>query len=106
MRVRGDVRRYRYQPGRDRRLIRPVIDEDVRLVLGRQVDRAPAPVGAPLLLRVHRVDEMSEAELRGTADRMIEPASAPEQDDRAGLAEPAEPLQGAGPQRRASQRVD
>jgi hypothetical protein len=87
MRVRGDVRRHRYQPGRGGRLIRPVIDEDVRLVVGRQVDRAPPPVGASALFRVHRVDEMSEAEFRSAADRMISPASAPEQDGRAGLAE-------------------
>jgi hypothetical protein len=103
MRVRRDVRRHRDQPRGGGRLVRPVIDEDVRLVLRRQVDRAPAPVGAPALLRVHRVDEMSEAEFRGTADRMISPASTPEQHDRAGLAEPAEHLQGAGPQRRSSQ---
>ena len=48
MRVRCDVRRHRYQPGRGGRLVRPVIDEDVRLVLGRQVDRAPPPVGTPV----------------------------------------------------------
>lgn len=106
MRVRGDVRRYRYQPGGDRRLIRPVIDEDVGLVLGRQVDRAPAPVSPPLFLRVHGVNEMSEAEFRRAADRMISPASAPEQHDRPGLAQPAKHLQGAGSQRRSRQRVD
>src|ERR1700749_1710749 len=99
--VGGDVRRHCYQPGGGGRLVRPVIDEDVRLMLEREVDRAPPPVGAPALLRVHRVDEMSEAEFRGTADRMISPASAPEQHDHAGLAEPAKHLQGAGPQRRS-----
>jgi hypothetical protein len=46
---------------------------------------------------------MSEAEFRGTAERMISPASAPQQHDRARLAEPAKHLKGAGPQRRSRQ---
>ena len=75
-----------------------VIDEDVGLVLRRQVDRGPASVGTPALLGVHRVDEMSEVEFRRPADRVISPAGAPEQHGRAGLAEAAKHLQGPGPQ--------
>ena len=100
MRVRGDVRRH---TATSRAVAAgassaPVIDEDVRLVLGRQVDRGPASIGTAALLRVHRVDEMRELEFRRAADRMISAAGAPEQHDRARLAEPAKHLQGPGPQ--------
>jgi hypothetical protein len=56
-----------------------------------------------VLFRVDRVDEVREAEFRGTAERMISPAGAPQQHDRAGFAEPAKHLKGAGPQRSSCQ---